>query len=165
LGDEAPSNWSQFGLHFPKRVKVLDWYHTLEHLWAAGKDRWGEGSAPAQEWVEARKQELWEGRVEAVLAALGREEGETEGQRVATEGHYFETNRERMRYAEFRAQGYPIGSETVESACKGVIGVWLKQAGMCWTKADAQAVLSLRADLLSGRWDRFVPPPAQLKAD
>jgi len=31
LGDGAPSNWSQFELHFPKRVEVLDWYNAVEH--------------------------------------------------------------------------------------------------------------------------------------
>lgn len=154
LGDGAPSNWSQFGLHFPKRVEVLDWYHAVEHLWAAGRDRWGEGSTQAQEWVAERKQELWEGRVKAVLAALKGDQAEPS---AATEVHYFETNQERMRYAEFRAKGYPIGSGTVESACKRVIGARLKQAGMCWTKAGAQAVLSLRAHLLSGRWETMWP--------
>ena len=148
-------------MHFPKRVEVLDWCHAVEHLWAAGKDRWGEGSPQAKEWVEDRKQELWEGRVQAVLAVL-REEGE---QAEASEVHYFEINQERMRYAEFRSQGYPIGSGTVESACKRVIGAQLKQAGMCWTKAGAQGVLSLRAQLLSGRWDTIWPATRpQLKA-
>lgn len=154
LGDGAPSNWSQFGLHFPNRVEVLDWYHAVEHLWAAGRDRWGEGSAQFKEWVAERKQELWEGRVEAVLAALKENQEEPV---TASEVHYFEANQERMRYAEFRAKGYPIGSGTVESACKRVIGARLKQAGMCWTKAGAQAVLSLRAHLLSGRWETMWP--------
>ena len=164
LGDGAPANWSQFGLHFPKRVEVLDWYHAVEHLWAAAKDRWGEDSARSrpstsgmETWVEARKQELWEGRVESVLKALGAGEVEKEGEAVASEVHYFKTNQHRMRYAEFRARGYPIGSGTVESACKRVIGARLKQAGMRWTKAGAQAVLSLRTQLLSGRWDTIWP--------
>jgi len=160
LGDGARSNWTQFGLHFPKGVEVLDWYHAVEHLWTAGKDRWGEGSPQAKEWVEARKQELWEGQVEKVLAALGRE-----GEAMASQVHYFETKRERMRYADFRAQGYPIGSGTVESACKRVIGARLKQAGMGWTKTGAQAVLSLRTQLLSGRWEAIWPSTRpQLKA-
>ena len=150
LGDGAPANWSQFGLHFPKRVEVLDWYHAVEHLWAAAKDRRGEDSARVEAWIEARKQELWEGGVEAVLTAL--KAGE-----ATSEIHYFETNRHRMRYAEFRARGYPIGSGTVESACKRVIGARLKQAGMRWTKAGAQAVLNLRTQLLSGRWDAIWP--------
>ena len=150
LGDGAPANWSQFGLHFPNRVEMLDWYHAVEHLWAAAKDRWGEDGAQVGSWVEARKEELWEGEVEAVLTAL--KAGE-----ATSEIHYFETNRHRMRYAEFRARGYPIGSGTVESACKRVIGAQLKQAGMRWTRAGAQAVLSLRAQLLSGRWDAIWP--------
>lgn len=94
-----------------------------------------------------------QGDVEAVLEALERQGGQPWGQAAAAELHYFETNRERMRYAQFRAQGYPIGSGTVESACKRVIGARLKQAGMCWSKAGAQGVLSLRTALLSGRWD------------
>ena len=150
LGDGAPANWSQFGLHFPNRVEVLDWYHAVEHLWAAARDRWGEDSARVEAWMEARKEELWEGEAAAVLTALRAGKGESEV-------HYFETNRHRMRCAEFRAQGYPIGSGTVESACKRVIGARLKQAGMRWTKMGAQAVLSLRTQLLSGRWDAIWP--------
>ena len=60
LGDGAPANWSQFGLHFPNRVEVLDWYHAVEHLWAAARDRWGEDSARVEAWMEARKEELWD---------------------------------------------------------------------------------------------------------
>ena len=67
-------------------------------------------------------------------------------------GPLLETHQHRMRYAQFRAQGYPIGSGTVESAVKGVIAARLKQAGMRWTKAGAQAALNLRTHLLNGRW-------------
>lgn len=165
LGDGAPSNWSQFAVHFPKRVEVLDWYHGVEHLWAAGNGVFGQGTPEAQQWVAGRKEELWKGEVEKVLAALEQQGTQPGGQAAEAEVHYFETNRERMRYAEFRAQGYPIGSGTVESACKRVIGGRLKQAGMCWTKAGAQAVLSLRAELLNGRWDMIWPSTrSQLQA-
>ena len=149
-GDGAPANWSQFGLHFPKRVEVLDWYHAVEHLWAVARDRWGADRARVEVWVEARKQELWQGEVATVLTAPRGEEG-------VSEIYYFETNRHRMCYAEFRARGYPIGSGTVESACKRVIGARLKQAGMRWTKAGAQAVLNLRTQLLNGRWETIWP--------
>ena len=150
LGDGAPANWSQFGLHFPNRVEVLDWYHAVAHLWAGARDRLGEDSAQMEAWVESRKEELWRGDVAAVLTAL------PVGDRTS-EVHYFETNRRRMRYAQFRARGYPMGSGTVESACKRVIGTRLKQAGMRWTQVGAQAVLSLRTPLLSGRWDAIWP--------
>lgn len=153
LADGAPGNWGQFGLHFPNRVEVLDWYHAVEHLWSAGKGVFGEGSALALTWVEGRKAELWGGKIEEVLAALAHQAKQPKGKAAQDEIHYFETNRERMRYKEFRSKGYPIGSGTVESACKRVIGARVKQAGMCWSRPGAQAVLTLRAELLSGRWE------------
>lgn len=153
LGDGAPGNWNQFALHFPKRAEILDWWHAVEHVWAAGNGVFGEGVLAAKGWVEDRKTELWEGKVEEVISALRQAAAQPQGKAAEEEIHYFETNKERMRYDKFRAKGYPIGSGTVESACKRVIGARVKQAGMCWTKPGAQTVLSLRAALLSGRWD------------
>ncbi len=58
---------------------------------------------------------------------------------------------------EYREAGYPIGSGTVESACKRLIGARLKGAGMCWSKRGSQGVLTLRAELLSDRWEQSWP--------
>ena len=102
-------------------------------------------------WVAARWQDLWAGDVAAVLTAL--RAGET-----TSELHYFATNGHRMDYAEFRAQGYPIGSGTVESACKRVI--WARHGSNrrgCAGPSGAQAVLGLRTQLLSGLWDASWP--------
>jgi hypothetical protein len=173
LGDGAPANWKQFDLHFPNRVEVLDWYHAVEHLWAAGNGIFGQGTPQAGEWVAVREKELWEGRVEEVIAILKEEaareragspgspgmQGEAAGEQI----HYFETNKERMRYSQYRGAGYPIGSGTVESACKQLIGGRLKGAGMCWGKPGAQGVLTLRAELLSERWEQSWPRTRSLR--
>ena len=157
LGDGAPSIWVAFAAQFPRRVEVLDWYHAVQHLWAAGKGVYAEEWAAAA-WVRARKQELWDGRVEEVLAALhAAVANEATGAAAGAEIHYFETNAERMRYPQYRAAGYPIGSGTVESACKRVVGARAKGAGMRWSKEGVQAVLNLRAELLSERWEQSWP--------
>ena len=62
-----------------------------------------------------------------------------------------------MRYPIFRQAGHPIGSGTVESACKVVVQERMKQAGMRWSRAGAQAMLALRSVLLSGRWQEIWP--------
>jgi len=62
---------------------------------------------------------------------------------------YLFHNRGRMRYHLFREAGYPIGSGTVESACKTVVQQRLKQSGMRWSRLGAQAMLALRSTLLS----------------
>ena len=65
---------------------------------------------------------------------------------------YLFHQRKRMRYADFRRLGLPIGSGTVESACKVVVQARLKQAGMRWSRNGTQAMLALRCALLSRRW-------------
>lgn len=153
LGDGAPGIWSQYALHFPHRVEILDWYHACEHLWATGNGVFGEGTQQAKGWVEAQEGLLWEGKVEEVVANLVALSQGPGGEAAQEQIHYFQTNKERMRYHQFRAQGYPIGSGSVESACKRLIGARLKGSGMRWSKQGSQSVLALRAAKLSNRWE------------
>ena len=99
-----------------------------------------------------QKDLLWQGKVEEVVASLEALSRGPSGEAAREQIHYFQANKERMRYAEFRSRGYPIGSGSVESACKRVVGARLKGSGMCWSKQGAQFVLALRAAKLSGRW-------------
>ena len=46
---------------------------------------------------------------------------------------YFEENAQRMDYRSYRSMRLPIGSGTVESACRNVIASRLKQGGMTST--------------------------------
>ena len=64
---------------------------------------------------------------------------------------YFSDNKNRMLYASLAANGYHIGSGLVESACKSVVGVRLKQSGMRWSQEGAEAMLSLRSLLLTNQ--------------
>jgi hypothetical protein len=158
LGDGAKWIWRQARHICPEAVCIIDWWHATEHLWRAARALLGEGNAATEEWEKAREAELWEGQVEKVLAALQQalpaEEGEAQ-KVVQEEITYFTNQRSRMRYDEYRACGYQIGSGTVESACKRVIGQRLKQAGMIWSEEQAVAVATIRAALLDGRWNDF----------
>lgn len=58
---------------------------------------------------------------------------------------YYRRNEKRMRYAEFRAQGLPIGSGIVESAHKHVLQVRMKQAGQRWSILRGRRMVTLRA--------------------
>ena len=79
--------------------------------------------------------------------------GEPLPDKVRTGVGYLFNHRWRMRYQQFREAGYPLGSGTVESACKVVMQERMKQAGMRWSRNNAQAMLALRSILLSDRWD------------
>jgi hypothetical protein len=68
---------------------------------------------------------------------------------------YLGGNKERMRYAKFRAQGLFVGSGVVEAGCKTVIGSRCKQSGMEWSVRGANAIISLRCLMTSGRLEEF----------
>ncbi|MHB0859077.1 MAG: hypothetical protein ACYC5M_16105, partial [Anaerolineae bacterium] len=53
---------------------------------------------------------------------------------------YFTSNAERMRYARFREEGWPIGSGPVEGACKSVVGGRLPGGDALEPPASAGAI-------------------------
>ncbi len=69
---------------------------------------------------------------------------------------YLANNREHMRYDEYLAAGYPIGSGVAEGACRHLVKDRMEQTGMRWTVEGAQAMLHLRASYLNDQWDEFV---------
>ena len=76
---------------------------------------------------------------------------------------YFRNNYKRMRYDEFRAAGYPIGSGTVESGARNVVQPRMRRPGRGWERDNAQAMLAALGELHSGRfqwaWRQVYPRP------
>jgi hypothetical protein len=60
-----------------------------------------------------------------------------------------------MRYPKFRKQGLFIGSGVIEAGCRTVIGSRLKQSGMFWTARGANAIIALRCNRLSGKFEDY----------
>jgi len=68
---------------------------------------------------------------------------------------YFAARVDYMKYDEYLAAGYPIGSGVVEGACRHLVKDRMEQAGMRWRIAGAQAILSLRAIYVNDDWEAF----------
>ena len=100
-------------------------------------------------WLEEVTEDLWQGRVAAVIRACQALNGCDETQDAAT---YFSNNEARMSYDRFRAADYMIGSGTIESGCKQIITQRLKCSGAQWTVAGAVQTAKARAAWLSGEW-------------
>ena len=108
-------------------------------------------------WAKQLIRKLNRGRVEAVVAELRAFPTRKPGLRktLRTEADYLERNRERMRYPRFRKQGLFFGSGVIEAGCKTVIGSRLKQSGMFWTVRGANAIIALRCNRLSGKFEDY----------
>lgn len=156
VADGAKWIWNVVEEHFPRAVQIVDWYHAAERIWGVAHAVYGEGSEAAQAWATVCLDALWEGHFEDVLQALHEHVDPDQEEDPARQAlTYFQNNRHRMRYPEFRAQGYQIGSGTIESGCKRVIGARMKQAGMTWTTDGVRQVLKARAMYFSDEWDDF----------
>jgi len=153
LGDGAHWIWTLAADYFGVRTEIVDFYHASEHLWAIANAQYGQGSAKAKEWAEARVTELYEKGAKPVLAALSSVRPSTkEATKVLRrERGYFRNNAYRMAYPQFREQGLPIGSGAIESAAKHLVQLRMKRPGVRWSDAGAQGVLAVRAHLASGR--------------
>lgn len=155
IGEGAAWIWKQMHLHYPQAEQIVDGYHAAERVWGVGQAVYGQGSEKAREWVERPLTALWEGDVRGVGEEIRRlRPRRAEAREAVREAKVYFTNQERrMQDARFREEGYPLGSGSVESACKTLVGARLKRGGMRGSDKGAEAVLNLRSELLSHRWN------------
>lgn len=59
----------------------------------------------------------------------------------------------RLKYPTFRGLGLPIGSGAIESNIRRVINLRLKGNAIYWRQENAEALLQIRAQVLTDRWD------------
>ena len=135
--------------------------HVLERLWAVAHCFHAEGSDGAKRFVECRLRDLLQGRVGDVLSGLRKRlrAEKLSGPRrevVRSAVEYLTNNRQHMRYDEYLAKGYPIGSGVAEGACRHLVKDRMEQTGMRWTVEGAQAMLHVRALYLNDQWGAFL---------
>ena len=70
---------------------------------------------------------------------------------------YFRTQRDRMHYAAYQRPHLPLARGVMEAAGKTLVPQRLKGAGMAWTMAGGQAILTLRSLRQSDRWAQAWP--------
>jgi hypothetical protein len=159
--DGDPSLWKLKQTYLPHAVGILDIYHVMEKLWKAAYCFHPESSAEAEQFVSRYLKMLLQGNVGSVIGVFRRflkrlSSKPTKKKDLRDVIRYFDTHREAMRYDEYLAAGYPIGSGVVEGACRHVVSDRLEQTGMRWEIEGAQAILNLRTTKLNGEWDHFI---------
>ena len=162
--DGKPALWNTFEDDplYDGAVQVLDLFHAVEHLSHAAEAIFGKKQKAASQWhakYRARLLEDFNGLASTIRSLRHHKKslrcGSERHQVVERVIRYYGRNRDRMRYAQFRARGLPIGSGVVEAACKHIVNARLKRSGMRWTRKGGQNVLNLRVRVQSDEWDSF----------
>lgn len=155
VNDGSAWIWRVTQTSFPSAIQIIDWAHASGHLHQVAKAVWGENGEQGGRWVQAQVDELWAGRIEKVVRALEQldlQEG-TWPNDLGDPVGYFQGNVARMRYADFRADGFPIGSGTVESGANNVVQLRMRRPGRGWEKPYANAMLALLCEYHSDRFE------------
>ena len=157
LGDGAEWIWNRTGdLSNQRSFFILDFYHGCEYLSNLCKVLYGEETEEFWKYFKRWKDLFYRGKVQKVIDRLRKIVRDTAKQSTLKSLldaiKYFEDNKERMHYDRYRKLKLPIGSGTVESACKNVIGGRLKSGGMTWSPSGADGMLQIRSSVESGRF-------------
>jgi hypothetical protein len=150
-------------VNFPRvDAVILDFYHAAEYLGKIAQAWHSTDTEAVKTWMEPWCHDLKHKGGEFVLGRLRDlrgSRGVPKAVRVRVEEAitYFQNQKHRMDYPRYQAKGWQIGSGPVESACKTVIGMRMKQGGMRWCAAHAEEVSHIRALFRSeaGQWDDF----------
>jgi len=159
MGDGSHWIWNNADQHFPGAIQIVDLYHAREHLWDLARKLHPADEATQKRGLMHKLDWLENGRIEKLATALRKLADAEQNCELAIairiEAEYFDSNRDRMRYPEFRKKNLFVGSGVIEAGCKTVIGSRLKQSGMFWTVRGANAIIALRCCLLNGELEDY----------
>ena len=148
-------------LKISRAIGILDIWHVTEYLWKVAYCFHREGSPEAEAFVETYLRKLLEGKVNRVMGGIRQmvtkrgDLSKPKREKIEQYLNYFAERGDYMKYDEYLAAGYPIGSGVVEGACRHLVKDRMEQTGMRWRIAGAQAILSLRAIYVNDDWDAF----------
>jgi hypothetical protein len=143
--DGAPWIWRITADLFPTALQIVDWYHALQHLTQAAHARYPHDLSLAERWLQPMKQHLFLGEIHTIIADLLTHA-------LPAHATYFINHQRRMHYQAFRAEGYPIGSGSIESGIKQYKQRFTA-AGMRWSRAGAERMVIIRSAILSDQFD------------
>ena len=147
VGDGALWVWNVAEDVCPDGRQIVDWFHAVENLAKASHALYPneKDECKRKRWFNTYRKLLYMGQVHKIIDV------------VTQRGHanhavYFERHQRRMQYHQFREEGLPIGSGTVESGVKQ-FKQRLCGTGMRWEENNANQMLLIRAAVLGDQFD------------
>jgi hypothetical protein len=160
LGDGADWIKTQAQEHFPDALTVLDWPHLWPKIRTAVRARQPGKRADRKAWRKEQYEVLlpllWQGERAQALSHLRsfRPQGGDMLPPLEDAIRYLDTQKDWLgNYAQWREQGYPVGSGLVERAVAIVINARMKKRGMRWKRANATAIVALRVQRINADWE------------
>ena len=158
IGDGAHWIWNLLKKLYPNAICIIDFFHAAENL-----NKIVDAlrlSAKKREKIREECHHLLElGEIGKLELLIKSKSNSSNAESIDKGLAYFTDNADKMRYGLFRAAGLFIGSGVIEAACKTIVGKRMKNAGMHWSKKNAEGVIALRCAIYSDEFDLFDSNP------
>jgi len=152
LGDGASWIWKLQQLLCPNAICIIDFFHAAENLYKI-IDMLKLNDLKREAFRQECKHLLQLGDISKLVSRISAmPTASNKKEEVEKKLAYFTDNADKMRYGLFRAAGLFIGSGVVEAACKTIVGKRMKNAGMHWSKKNAEGVIAIRCAIQSGEY-------------
>ena len=155
--DGAPWIRAQLELHGTVDHIGLDFYHLSEYVHAARRDVFAEddadGSAWADEMLHKLKHEGYSAAWQMAIDCRSKASGSSRATVDRLLG-YMSERREMIRYPQFLARGWQIGSGPIEAQCKTATSR-VKGSAKRWDGVNAEAVMALACLDNSRLWQNY----------
>ena len=172
VADGAPWIWDRIPVIVSKAklqqvptYEVLDNCHASHHVSLAMKEM-GFDEAGRKSMYREHRTLLRNGQWRRVVDELKEFAEEVDPKStVHTEIAYLEKHGEagRLSYPHFRKLGLPLGSGAIESTIRRVVNLRLKSNAMFWREENAEAMMQVRAQVLTGQWDSRLEATRELR--
>lgn len=136
----------------------LDFYHLSDNVQKARRVVYGEEDEAGKAWLgevlHTFKHEGYEAGRDKLLAWRSSLRGRAKRQAADSLLGYVSERHDMIRYPQFTARGWQIGSGPTEATCK-TLTARLKGSGMRWDAANAESLMALEALSQSGLWKQY----------
>ena len=141
-------------------IIILDLFHVMERLWTLCYFFCKEGTEESVEWVRKYLTMILTGKVGYFIGAIRqimkkRRFSPSKIDKIEKLLVYYEKRKSHMKYNEYLAKGYPIGSGVIEGTCRSFVKDRMELAGMRWSEIGAETMLELRSIKVNGKWDDY----------
>ena len=144
---------------------VLDYYHAAEHVHAARRAAFGDGSADGDAWAGRVLAALNDGPFDRLWGLLAETRARLRAppKRAALDGlmGYLAERRSKVDYAAFRAAGMDVGSGPTEAMCPfdsaqgEALSRRMKGVGMRWAARNLEPMVALEGLHQSDLWPAY----------
>jgi len=153
---QIPPMLERLGVAQNQLTQTIDHYHAKSYLHQLVEQMPKRITIKERnEYLSTFKNQLWQGDIKAIVETC-RTIFKRPVDLVKRWINYFDKHADRMQYADYKDNGLLCGSGIIESAIRRIINLRFKNASTFWRQQTVEKLYTLRAAVLSKRWNILI---------